>query len=248
MKFLCDYHVHTTFSDGKNTPEETVLAAIEKGLGAIGFSDHSYTFFDEIYCIKRDKIAEYKREIARLKEKYKDKIQILCGIEQDFYSAESAAGYDYAIGSVHYVKKGDNYLEIDESAEIFYKIASDYFGGDYYAIAEEYFETISRFAERKEINIIGHFDLITKFNEQRKFFDENNPRYVSAWQKAADELVSAGKIFEINTGAMARGYKSAPYPADKIREYIKAKGGKFILSSDSHSAENLRFGFDGIEI
>ena len=53
MKILCDYHVHTTFSDGKNTPEEIVLAAREKGLKEIGFSDHSYTFFDERYCLKK---------------------------------------------------------------------------------------------------------------------------------------------------------------------------------------------------
>ena len=89
MKPLCDYHTHTTYSDGKDTPEEMVLSAIEKGLNEMGFSDHSYTFFDESYCIKKDRIAEYKSEIARLKAKYSDKIKILCGIEQDFYSAES---------------------------------------------------------------------------------------------------------------------------------------------------------------
>ena len=32
-----DLHVYTTFSDGKNTPKEVVLSAIEKCLKTIGF-------------------------------------------------------------------------------------------------------------------------------------------------------------------------------------------------------------------
>ena len=248
MKPLSDYHVHTTFSDGKNTPEEMVLSAIEKGLHEIGFSDHSYTFFDESYCIKKDRIAEYKNETARLKAKYADKIKILCGIEQDFYSAESVDGYDYAIGSVHYVMARGKYFPVDESAEDFVKAVKEGFSGDVYAFIKEYFNTVSRFADRKEINIIGHFDLIAKFNGQRDFFDEKDKRYVSAWQSAADKLIAANKVFEINTGAIANGYKKEPYPADVIRDYIKSKGGKFILSSDSHSKDTLCFGFENYRI
>ena len=244
MKPLCDFHVHTTFSDGKNTPEEVVKAAIEKGISELGFSDHSYTFFDESYCVKRDKIADYKREILQLKYKYTDKIKILCGIEQDFYSQESSAGYDYAIGSVHYVKSGGNYLPVDKSAKTFIEITKDYFGGDYYTFSEEYFKTVAGFAERKDVNIIGHFDLISKFNEKEKLFDETDVRYITAWKSAADKLIAAGKTFEINTGAISRGYKTESYPSDIIRNYIKARGGKFILSSDSHNKETLCYDFD----
>ena len=43
-----DLHVHTTFSDGKNTPEEIVLEAIRRGMDTIGFSDHSLGY--EIPC------------------------------------------------------------------------------------------------------------------------------------------------------------------------------------------------------
>ena len=43
----CDFHLHTTFSDGKNTPEEMVLAAIRRGFDTVAFSDHYYSAFDE---------------------------------------------------------------------------------------------------------------------------------------------------------------------------------------------------------
>ena len=51
-------------------------------------------------------------------------------------------------------------------------------------------------------------------------------------------------IFEINTGAMAKGWKTAPYPAPWILKHIAAKGGSVIINSDCHKAEFLDFGFD----
>ena len=101
-----DLHTHSTYSDGKASPEEVILAAIQKGLSEIGLSDHSYTFFDESYCMKKDRIASYKAELAALKKKYAGQISVLCGVEQDAYSTESTVGFDYAIGSAHYLKVG----------------------------------------------------------------------------------------------------------------------------------------------
>ena len=52
-----DFHVHTTYSDGNNSPEEMILAAIDKGMAKIGISDHSYTWVDETYCVPKERIA-----------------------------------------------------------------------------------------------------------------------------------------------------------------------------------------------
>ena len=41
-----DLHTHTVFSDGANTMEEMVRAAVERNFVSIGISDHSYTAFD----------------------------------------------------------------------------------------------------------------------------------------------------------------------------------------------------------
>ena len=113
MAFRADFHLHSLFSDGKNSPEEVVLAAIGKGMTAIGFSDHSWTPFDESYCMKRERISDYMLEIARLKRKYRGRIKIFCGIEQDYFAGLPAGGFDYVIGSVHYVKVRGEYLPVD---------------------------------------------------------------------------------------------------------------------------------------
>lgn len=241
---LFDLHVHSVFSDGKDEPRDIVLAAIEKGVKTLGFSDHSYTEFDERYCIQRDKQAEYMKTVNDLKNEFSGKIKILCGTEQDFYSTAPTRGYDYVIGSVHYILKGGEYIPVDEAADILKQAAKDYFSGDIMSLCEAYFEEVGEVYEKTKCDIVGHFDLITKFNEQEKLFDETDPRYINACKKAVDRIIKNCKVFEINTGAISRGYRTTPYPSDEIRDYIRQKGGKFILSSDSHQKETLCFEFD----
>ena len=112
-----------------------------------------------------------------------------------------------------------------------------------YALAEDYFETVSQAAEKTNADIIGHFDLVSKFNKSA-LFDETDKRYINAWKTAADNLLKFNKPFEVNTGAIFRGYKDFPFPAENIIGYIKEKGGKFILSSDAHSTAGICFEFD----
>lgn len=239
-----DLHIHSVYSDGKNTIEEIVQKAIENGFDIIGISDHSYTSFDESYCIKKDSIEKYLEEINLLKDKYQDKICIYAGIEQDFYSDDCTKGFDYKIGSVHYLKVNDTYIPVDESKEILLNDVKKHFNGDIYAYLECYFDTISKLIEKTDADIIGHLDLVSKFNENDDLYDRNNLRYINAYQKACDKLLSTKKYFEINTGAISRGYRSSPYPSDEIYKYLKDNGARFILSSDSHSADTIGYLFD----
>ena len=244
---LRDYHMHTTFCDGHNTAEEMVLSAIEKGMDTVGISGHSYTWFDERYCMKKESVPVYMAEIVRLKQKYADKIKVLCGIEQEYYSLEPTAAFDYAIGSVHYVKLGGEYFPVDEGNENHRRAASKYLGGDLYAFAEEYYRTVADVVNKTRCNIIGHFDLITKYYDKDPELDVTHPRYRAAWQAAADRLIATGVPFEMNTGAISRGVKKDPYPSEEILAYLAQKNAKVIFSSDSHAAPNILFAFDRLQ-
>ena len=243
-----DLHTHTTYSDGKNGAEEMILAAIGLGLTEIGISDHSYTDFDLSYCMKKSDIPRYVEELSALKSKYADRITVRCGVEQDLFSKESTAPFDYAIGSSHYLVAGGRYCPIDEHKEEFTEICRVGFGGDYYAPAEAYFRQVSDFADRADISIIGHLDLITKFNEGGALFDESDARYLAAAKKCIDRLAAADKTFEINTGAIARGYRTEPYPGRALLAYVKEKGCPLILSSDAHSTSTIAYAFDKYKI
>ncbi len=240
---LTDFHIHTPFCDGKSTAEETVNAAIALGLSKIGFSGHSFAPFDREYSMSEDGTVKYFEEITALKEKYKDKIQILCGIEWDLLSDEPKLPFDYRIGSVHYLKLGDEIITVDSGKEILINAAKKYFGGDMLSLVEEYYRCVARFKD-KNIDIIGHFDIITKLNRDNCLFDSESPRYIGAALNACDALLIKNIPFEINTGAISRGYTKSPYPADFILKHIKEKGGSVVFNSDAHHKDNLCFEFE----
>ena len=84
MKYLQNLHTHSTFCDGKYSLEEMVKGAIEKGFHSLGFSGHGYTSWWSEYCMTEEGTKQYKEEIKRLKEVYKDQIDLYCGLEMDF--------------------------------------------------------------------------------------------------------------------------------------------------------------------
>ena len=244
---LYNYHTHTTYCDGKNTAEETVQKAIELGLSEIGFSGHSYTEFDLEPCMTREGTESYKKEIKALKEKYKDKINILLGIEYDYQSAEPLDDYDYILGSVHYILKNGEYLCVDYSRDLQIDAVNRHYDGDFYSYIEDYYSLVSDLYNKTKCDIIGHFDLITKFNSDGSLFDVNHPRYIAAWKSAADAVLKAPAAVEINTGGIARGYLKNPYPAEEIIDYFKQNGKKLIFSSDCHNKEFLLFGYEDVK-
>ena len=234
-------HTHTTYSDGKNTLRENIESAIEKGMVSIGFSDHSYTDFDLSYCIKRENLPLYINEVRALQREYADKIEIYLGLEVDGYTElENRELYDYTIGDCHYVPTCEGRRSIDHCEEGFVEIGTKYFGGDYLAFAKEYYRT---YAERIQIirpDVLGHFDLVTKFG----YIDQSDKGYRSSALEALVASLEVCPIVEMNTGAMARGLRKEPYPASFLLDEIKARGGKIVLSSDSHNKDNLIFAFD----
>lgn len=240
---MFDLHMHTTYSDGMNPPEEMIEEGIRRGMSSIGLSDHSHADWDEA-GMPASVIEAYRQEIARLKQTYTGRIRVLCGLERDYFS-DDFRPYDYVIGSVHAVRMQDgDFFCVDwNPAEMEEKVRS-YFNGDWYALTEAYFGLEADVVDRTKCDIIGHFDLVSKFNEQYRWFDPSHPRYRSAWQQAADRLLRTGKAFEVNTGAISRGYRSDAYPAREIRDYLRERGGKLILSSDAHQRENICFRFE----
>ena len=242
MKAFSNFHTHSLYCDGKNSPEEMVLEAISLGCEAIGFSGHSNTPFDPGYCMDETREKAYCREILRLREAYGDRIRIYLGIEQDYYSAPADPVYSYRIGSVHYVKKNGRYLSIDDTPEILYEGVQALYGGDFYSLCEDYYSLVSDVVQKTGCQIVGHFDLITKFNEKHHFFEESHPRYLAAAEGALRALLRQGALLEINTGAMSRGWMTRPYPGPALLKILGKQRAKMILSSDAHRKQDLLYG------
>ncbi len=241
-----DFHIHTTFADGKNTPEEMVLSAIDKGLRVIGFSEHSETPLDPSGGMKLGLEREYIAEIKRLREKYADKIRILCGIEADYDTDFLRDEYDYIIGSVHYLTVSGELYMLDYSPAETMRCINNAFGGDPLLYAKAYYEKLSGICEKTGADIVGHIDIITKFCERGVTLPSDSDQYLSSVKNAVSDIIKAnGKIaFEINTGAIARGHRTRPYPSADVLSIIKNSGASVVINSDSHKADGIVSNFD----
>ena len=238
---LTNFHTHTTFCDGKNTPEEVVLTAIAEGFDAIGFSSHGYTEYDLRYCMK-DTVG-YITEIVRLREAYRSKIEIYLGIEEDSRHINNRADFDYIIGSCHYAQKGELTVPIDSNYDYFCR-ALELFGGDELSLAEHYYSHFTDYIKKWKPDVIGHFDLLTKFEEKGEMRYLENEDYWRIAEKYTNEALTAGSFFEVNTGFVSRGYRSVPCPHERLLRIILKGGGGVVLSSDSHQKSTLSANFE----
>lgn len=246
-RYKQNLHTHSTYCDGKDTPEELVLEAIKRGHFSIGFSGHSYMRFSAGLGMDEKKSALYKEEIFRLKGKYKDVIKIYYGLEKEMYSDVDLSGYDYLIGSCHYLDIDGEIRGFDRSLEVVANYIADYFGGDGMLFAKKYYETLSTLPKYGNFDIIGHFDLITKHADSIEFFNENSKEYISYAVEAAEALAGKIPLFEVNTGAAARGYRKTPYPRPFILKELKRLGFGAVIASDCHDKNFLDCGFKDAE-
>ena len=233
-------HCHTTFDDGADTPEAMVNAAISAGLTSIGISAHS-PVPGEVWCMRKENEPKFKAEIHRLSEKYRDWLKVYCGLEYDSRSVRRFEGYDYVIASVHTLSG----IPVDNTFEESQQAIEHYGSAD--AAACAYYEQCACLADIAQADIIGHFDLLTKFDELHRLYDSGSRIYRDAAFAAMERLNAAEKIFEINTGAISRGYRSTPYPAPELLLHLKAIGGRIAVSSDAHSAAAICCAFDKAE-
>ena len=269
MKEKINLHTHSSFSDGKNTAEEHVLAAIEKGFTVLGFSEHSihpldpafYSANDSNWHMLPEDFPKYVAEIKRLKEKYADRIKLLIGFEADyFYSPEIGLAFpdknaykdfspDYIIGSIHFLVKEKGFFTVDHKPEIvkenLIKLYSKADGSiDGKAAACDYFEAQRQMLKSGKFEIMGHPDLIRLRNGPLNFFEENADWYKEELKLTARAAAKAGVIAEINTGAIARGMMDDVYPSAQYLEYLHQEGVPVCINSDAHKAEFLDAAFD----
>ncbi len=238
---MTNFHTHSTFSDGNNSCEEIVRSAIQLGMPSIGISDHGYTSHDLSYCMKDTEA--YRREVLRLKEKYRDKIEIYLGVEEDIEERLTRQDFDYILGSSHYFLIDGRYYPIDLSRECIGE-ALTLCGGDRLKLAESYFSRFCDYILSRRPDIVGHFDLITKYDEEGEPFFLGDREYEALAEKYIRIAAGSGCIFEMNTGAISRGYRKTPYPTGDLLRILKDEDCPIILSSDSHSADTLCYAFD----
>jgi len=249
-----NYHTHSNWCDGKDSPRTMIQAAIARGFETIGFSSHAMLPQDDVdWVLTPEKALRYAREIRTLAEEFKDRIRVLCGVEADYipggatpsHAAYAAIAPDYIIGSVHFIKAPDGVVfAFDHTPQILMNSIFDHFAGNAVAFVKAYFAAVRESVSRFDFEIVGHPDLVRKFNAKNPYFDEKADWYREELEKTADAIAASGKIVEVNTGAISRGWLNDAYPSPAFRKLLRDRGVRFVLSSDAHAADGIDCAFD----
>ncbi|HPJ20859.1 MAG TPA: histidinol-phosphatase [Clostridia bacterium] len=248
-----DMHMHGSFSDGRGSLREFVLSAIGKGFKAIGFSDHVPVPIDNSWSMKLSDLGSYLEEADALKKEFNGILEIYTGIELDYidgidvlkYVDFESRGFDYFIGSVHYVYSEilGGHFEVDGPAESFKSLFYSGFGGDAKALVHGYYNNVRKMVEEYKPTVVGHIDLIKKNNGISEYFSEDSDFYKEEINETLDVIKKQGALLEINTGAISRGYTKIPYPSEYILKKSLEKGIGITLNSDAHQPSNVGYKF-----
>lgn len=239
-------HTHTRFCDGIDTPAEMVQAALALGFVSLGFSGHGHSPLDPA-AMSVEGEKTYREEVTRLQALYAGQLEILLGQEHEGFSPYSDYPYSYLIESLHWINRDGQWLGMDWSRERTEENVRLHFGGDYFAYCRAYYEACASVYEKSPAQICGHLDLLTKFNEGSCMFDMDDPRYLESARQALRVAVERGMVVELNTGAIARGYRLTPYPIPALLRHLRDIGGEVIVTADCHDRRFLTCWYDNAE-
>ena len=166
------------------------------------------------------------------------------------FSDGDLSGLDYVIGGVHSIRsRNGSFVDFDGRAEYFKTVIDEHCGGDGMELVRRYYEAVAELPDRARCDIIAHFDLVTKHSEKVRFFDPESDEYKRYALDAVEAIAGRIPYFEVNVGAIARGYKTVPYPAPFIAKRMLELGMKPVIGTDCHRPEALYLNVEaGVEL
>lgn len=249
-----NYHTHTTFCDGKDTPQELSQAAFDLGFTHLGFSGHSVLPFSTQWHIKLEQYVQYIKAVNECKKQFAGRLEILCGFEADYISGvsipslhmyqnlfekEGVGSVDFVIGSVHYIPCDSGIFAIDSSEKELKWGLENAFCKDAKQLVCKYFALEKQMLCSGDFCMIAHIDLIRKYNERLHLFNEKDSWYEKEIKALVKSIKEAGVVVEVNTGALSRACLNSPYPNRDILELLCKNNVPITLASDCHDKAQL---------
>lgn len=237
---IADVHVHTSFSsDSEEKLENTVKAAVNAGLKTLCITEHMDMDFPSGEFLLDT--SAYKAELFRLRELYKDRLELLFGVELGLmaylaprlYEYTKSEEFDFVIGSSHLVEGMDPY-----EPEFFEKY------GDKNGLLR-YFESIlDNIKAFDDFDVYGHLDYAVRYSKAKSYAPSD---YADLTDEILKTLISMGKGIELNTAGLKYGLGYA-HPHPEVLKRYRELGGEIItVGSDGHCAEHIAYDFDKAE-
>lgn len=248
-----NYHSHSLFCDGKAAPEDFVKAALEKGFHAWGFSSHAPIPFDSPWNMKASRLKDYLAEINRIRSAYAGRIEIYAGLEVDYLEGDRgytldemrAAGFDFLIGSVHYIGSfGDGRgFCFDGQPADFFRDVEVLYENNFHAVIGSYFDKVRQMLEKDRPDVVGHLDKIRMHSTVRPYVNEEDPFYRNQVEQTLNLIAETGCILEVNTRGLYKHEPPLLYPAAWVLESAFRRNIPVMMNSDAHHPSEIDSGF-----
>lgn len=235
-----DLHLHSEFSfDSYTDPEENIKAAIRNNIKIMAFTDHMDNFCQNDRDISFD-LEKYFSTIYKFREKYKNQIKILAGVEVGlaYENADKINQFidenpfDFIIGSIHAVE----FKDVWSNRKIIEKNPKYYFRKYYQYMLES-------IKSCKNFSVLGHIDYIDRYIKDKSVIPGFS-FYEDLIEEILKELIKTNRGIEYNTAGFRNDLTHAN-PKDKILEKYKNLGGNIItLGSDSHFPDTISYKID----
>ncbi|MBF0123033.1 MAG: histidinol-phosphatase HisJ [Candidatus Omnitrophica bacterium] len=236
---IADYHMHTPLcGHASGEPMEYAEQAIRMGLQEIGFSDHAplLTHKDPTITMDYSQLSVYHHMIESVRAEFSDDLTVRVGIEADFIPGYEdrtkiileSYPYDYVIGSIHFIAEWgfDDPIQLKEWNK-----------KDVNKVYREYYKLLRKSALSRMFNIMGHVDLVKKFD-------------FHPTEDMSDEIEETAKVFkktgvvvEINSSGLRKPVHEIYPSLDHLKSFFK-RGVPITFGSDSHVPGDVGKDFD----
>ena len=227
-----DYHVHTLFSMDSTEPMEAqCLAAIERGISEIAFTEH----VDHDICDTESRdlysFEAYSGELERNRQTFGDRLNILRAAEVDWNEsiAEDVArfvaahDFDFIIGSVHNLNH--KYVGFSTLEEL----------GGPRKMYDDYLDQVRGMVDTGFPNVVGHLDLPRRYHHV-SMDDVDADHFEQRVREIFRLAAERGVGFEINTSGLRKDV-GVTHPETRLLGWFIEEGGTVLtVGSDSHRA------------
>ena len=236
---MTDIHLHTSISHDSDEPiENFIMAAVKRGDGALGFSEHYdydvYLAGDEI---KLPDLKRYSEQISSARRKF-PQMKILQGLELGYFK-DAVPHYrelikslplDHVILSVHTLPdRGDCYYP------------KFYEGLTRKEAYSKYLEAVLESVNSDiDFDVVGHIAYVARYapyaDKMLGYAD-----FPDLFDEILKTIIARGKCLEINTSAKGTGGAFVP-GADVVERYVELGGRDISFGSDAHTAARYKDG------